>query len=93
MSSLFALLIAFFILLLAISMKVVAKTSDSRTVFKLSLAGFLLLYVLAALAISYLNPSLPKANVESFSRLLSPAQPVGSDPVPGAPPQDVIIRQ
>lgn len=93
MSSLFALLIAFFILLLAIGMKVVAKTSDSRTVFKLSLAGFLLLYVLAALAISYLNPALPNANVDSFSRLLSPEPPVGSDPVPSAPAQDVIIRQ
>ncbi len=87
------LLIAFFILLLAIAMKVVAKTSDSRLVFKLCLLGFLVLYVLAAFAISYLNPTLPKANVDSFSSLLSPAQTVNSDPVPVAPSQDVIIRQ
>lgn len=93
MSSILVLLIAFFILLLAIAMKVVAKTSDSRLVFKLCLLGFLVVYVLGAMAISYLNPALPKANVNSFSSLLSPVQPVNSDTVPTAPSQDVIIRQ
>ncbi len=88
------LVIAFFILLLAIAMKVVAKVSDSRLVFKLCVGGFLLLYILAAIAISYLNPRLPRANVNSFSDLLTPAPAsVNSDTVPVAPNQDIIIRQ
>lgn len=93
MSGILTLLIAFLVLLAAIAMKIVAKTGDSRLVFKLSVGGFLLLYILAAFAISYLNPALPKANVESFSGLVKPSAQTTSDPLPVAPNQDVIIRQ
>lgn len=95
MSGILMLVIAFFILVLAVAMKVVAKVSDSRLIFKLCVGGFLLLYILAAIAISYLNPALPRANVESFSDLLtpSPQATVSSETVPAAPNQDVIIRQ
>lgn len=91
MSGIFMLLIAFVVLLLAIAMKVVAKTSDSRPVFFLSVLGFIFIYILAAVAISWLNPGLPGANVRSFSDLVQPA--VKSDALPTAPGQDTIIRQ
>lgn len=91
MSGIFALLIAFLVLLLAIAMKVVAKTSDSRPVFFLSVLGFIFIYILAAVAITWLNPTLPGANLHSFSTLVQP--PVKSDALPAAPAQETIIRQ
>ncbi len=91
MSGIFMLLIAFLVLLLAIAMKVVAKVSDSRPVFMLAVLGFVAIYILAAIAITWLNPGLPGANVRSFSDLVQPA--VKSDALPAAPAQDTIIRQ
>lgn len=90
MSSIFMLLIAFLVLLLAIAMKIVAKTSDSRPVFFLSVLGFIFIYIMAATAIAWLNPGLPGANVRSFSELVQP--PVKQDALPAAS-QDTIIRQ
>ena len=83
--------IAFFILLIAIAMKVVAKTSDSRPVFYVAVLGFIALYILAAIAISWLHPSLPGANVKSFSELVKPPTP--AEETTPAPTPDVIIRQ
>ncbi len=94
MASWLTLLIAFIVLLIAIAMKVVAKTSDSRTVFPLTVFGFFLVYILAALAITWLNPSLPGANVSSFSGLIDPsAGQDGSVIQETTAPPDVIIRQ
>ncbi|GEM_PF-5918868 len=87
MSGIFALLIAFIVMLLAMAMKVVSKTSDSRSVFQVSVLGFILIYILAALAISWLNPSLPRANVGSFSNLFQSASPRETAV------QDTIIRE
>lgn len=83
--------IAFLVLLAAIGMKIVAKTSDSRPVFYLAVLGFLALYILAAIAIAWLNPGLPGANITSFSELVNPPTPLE-----GAAPSsesEVIIRQ
>ena len=87
------LVVAFFVLILAIGMKVVAKVSDSRVIFQLSVLGFIVIYVIAALAISWLKPDLPGANISSFSELVAPTP--SADQVPSTPQeaQDVIIRQ
>ena len=90
MASFFALLIAAVILLLAIGMKIIAKTSDSRIIFQLAVLVFIALYVLAAVAISWLNPGLPGANFSSFSSLVQPT--TKSETLPAAP-QDTVIRQ
>lgn len=84
------LVIAFFILLLAIGMKVVAKVSDSRSVFQLCVLGFLALYILASIAIAWLNPTLPGASVKSFSELVQPPTVLEETP---AAPQETIIKQ
>jgi len=90
-SSILMLAIAFLVLLAAIGMKIVAKTSDSRPVFYMAVLGFLALYILAATAISWLNPGLPGANVTSFSELVKPQTPL-DDTAPASEPE-VIIRQ
>lgn len=82
--------IAFLILLVAIGMKIVAKTSDSRPVFYMAVLGFLALYILAAIAISWLNPGLPGADVTSFSELVKPPTAIENTAPPSVP--DTIIR-
>ncbi len=81
------LLIAFVVLLSALAMKIIARTSDSRSVFILAVLGFIAIYILAAIAITWLNPGLPGANVKSFSALIEPA------PTTNTTVQDVIIRE
>lgn len=90
------LVIAFFVLLLAFAMKVVAKVSDSRSIFQLAVLGFIVIYVLAAVTISWLNPNLPRANIPAFvSNLMgeSAAPANNGSQTPSEPGADIIINR
>lgn len=63
--------IALFVLLLAGGMKAIAKTEEYTNVFWACVGGFLLIYILAAIAISWLLPSPGKSNVNSFFQVFS----------------------
>jgi len=85
--------IAGLVLTLAIAMKVVAKVSDSRPVFYLSVGGFLLIYTLAAIALSWLIPGVPKANLSSLSDLFQTSPPAADTSPNTTTPEEVLIRE